>query len=376
MKKTLALIALILSCVAFCPSKTLRSKQLPSFKSLVRHEKYRGIPEQHLRAVADTILAYQFPSGGWSKNRHWEMSQLTAEEWAERAALRHDIATSGIGSNIDNGATTSEMLYLCRMYRTTGNEAYRDAVMRGIDFLLSMQYDNGGWPQFWPSRPAGYDGVEPYADFITFNDDAMVRVMRLLWLVADDRAPYDVLHASDSLRDRCRDAFNRGVRCILDCQIRKNGELTVWCQQYNQKTLAPEHARAYELPSFTGCGETCSILDLLMDLPDPSDEVVKSVSSAVKWLEKHALRDLRVERYVNDDGERDYRVVKSAGAPLLWARFYDLDSELPFYCGRDGIKRADVGEIEYERRTGYGWLSTGPADVIKRYYKWSRRLTK
>ncbi len=372
MKRSALTFILFVFSVTFVVARPPHVSGLPRFKTLAKAEHFRHIPTERLCMVADTVLAYQFPSGGWSKNHRWELCELSAEEWQSRLELREAIATTGVGSNIDNGATTSEIMFLAKVYRRTGVEAYRESALRGIGYLLAMQYDNGGWPQFWPSRPSGYDGVEPYADFITFNDDAMVNVMRLLWSVADERAPYSALRPSDELRGRCRMAFDRGVQCILDCQIRKAGMLTVWCQQHDPLTLAPQHARSYELPSFTGCGETCSILDLLMDLPNPSARVVESVTAAVHWLEAHPIHDRKLSFYRTADGERDYRLVESLNAPLLWARFYDLETEQPYYCDRDGVKRDDVSDLCRERRMGYSWLSRSPSDIIARYNKWMR----
>ena len=372
MKKSALTFILFVISATLVVARPPHAPGLPRFKSLAKSENFRHIPTERLCMVADTVLAYQFPSGGWAKNHRWELRELDEQEWQERVEIREAIATTGIGSNIDNGATTSEIMFLTKVYRRTGVEAYREGALRGIDYLLAMQYDNGGWPQFWPSRPSGYDGVEPYADFITFNDDAMVNVMRLLWSVADDRAPYNALRPTAELRERCRGAFDRGVQCILDCQIRKEGLLTVWCQQHDQLTLAPQHARSYELPSFTGCGETCAILDLLMDLPNPSARVVESVTAAVRWLEAHPIHNRKLELYFTVDGERDYRLVESKKAPLLWARFYDLDTERPYFCDRDGVKREDVGDIGRERRMGYNWLSRSPSDIIARYNKWIR----
>ena len=341
----------------------------PGFKQMARMESLDRMPEERVRAVADTLLAYQFPSGGWAKNHAWQMRDLTEQEAAERAAMRRAIAGDGVGSTIDNDATTSEMQFLCKAYSRTGDVRYRDAAVRGVDYLLAMQYANGGWPQYWPSRPTGYDGVPPYADHITFNDNAMVLVMRQLWSVAKGEAPYDVLQLSAAVRERCQQAFDRGVQCILDCQIVKDGKRTVWCQQHDEKTLAPARARAYELPSFTGNGETCGILQLLMELPNPSPEVVASVTAAVDWLKAHAMRDKAMSHEVDSLG-RPNRIMVDKPGSQLWARFYDLETEQPYYCDRDGIKRSRLSDIGYERRNGYGWAGEGPLEVFAAYDKW------
>lgn len=298
-------------------------------------------------ALADSIVKYQMPSGGWVKNQNWQKG-------ADLAYISKCMKT-GIGSTIDNGATTSEMKVLAKVYAETHEKRYRDAFIRGLHYLLDMQYANGGWPQFYPARKDA-----KYASRITFNDNAMVSVMLMLRDVAENKDMYAPLHISKSIRKRAMVAFDRGVDCILKCQVRKNGRLTVWCQQHDEVTLAPAPARAFELASLTGHGETVDIILLLKSIPNPSDEVKVSIRGAIEWLMAHAIKDKAIERYQREDGRYDIRLVDSPGAPLLWARYYDLETEEPFFCDRDGIPRKHLEDIGYERRNGYSWLGTSP----------------
>ena len=87
-------------------------------------------------------------------------------------------------STIDNNATTSQMTYLARLYRETKETRYRDAFRAGVEYLLSGQYENGGWPQFWPEKRG-------YQYHITFNDDAMVNTLELLRSIMTEQQPYD-----------------------------------------------------------------------------------------------------------------------------------------------------------------------------------------
>lgn len=347
-----------------------------SYRNLVHQESYAKLPKDQLKVIADTILAYQFPSGGWPKNQRWDERHLSRRLWVERLELRTAIATTGIGSTIDNNATINEIIFLAKFYASHGGKQYRQAVIRGIEYLLNMQYDNGGFPQFWPSREPGYDGVEPYDDFITFNDNAMVLAIRIMEQVSNNQAHFKALKLDKQLRQRCRDAYYKGIQCILDCQIRKNGELTVWCQQHNHKTLLPEHARVYEHASFTAQGETCAIIQLLMSVPEPSDQLIASVSGAIHWLEKHALHDIRIQEDRDELGRKDRHMVASPGAPLLWARYYDLDNEKPFYCDRDGTKHYEYNDVDFESRNGYRWVGDSPANLIARFPEWLKSVRK
>ncbi len=365
-----------LMCLAACAAGCGASAQSGvSFHSLAMSKDLSVYDLAELRVTADTVLAYQFPSGGWPKNHQWQRLDMDDRERADRAKLREAMRTTGIGSTIDNDATSQEIVFLAKMYALTRDARYLKSVVNGVNFIVRCQYANGGWPQFWPSRGSGYDHVAPYADHITFNDDAMVNVMLLLRDVAEAKPPFDIPALDGDLRKRSRGSFDKGVQCILDCQIRKDGKLTVWCQQHDEVTLAPAPARAYELPSFTGHGETVGILMLLMDLPNPSDEVKAAVKAAVEWLEAHALRGVEFEYFTNEDGKRDRRIVQTGDSSIVnWARYYDLETERPYYCDRDGIKRYDFSEVGYERRNGYSWLGDSPLRAIKRYEEWVKKF--
>lgn len=153
-----------------------------------------------------------------------------------------------------------------------------------------------------------------------------------------------------------------------------NGELTVWCAQHDRVTLEPCKARAYELPSLSG-QESDNIVLLLMSLPNPSTDIVKSIEGAIKWFQKSKIKGIQKEYFTNGEGKKDYRMVPCEDCPTLWARFYELETNRPFFCDRDGIKKYDISEIGHERRNGYSWYNKDGSKVLKRYEKWKKNRT-
>lgn len=311
--------------------------------------------------IGDNVLLYQHNTGGWPKNVNM---QLPLDDNAKAKLMKAKDDSNN--STIDNKATTTEITYLCRLYNATGQERFRDAALKGMDYLFRAQYDNGGWPQFYP-RPKGY------YTHITFNDDAMVNVLKLMRDAAKGKAPFTFL--PDSIRAKAQTALDKGVDCILKTQIVQDGKPTVWCAQYDEHTLKPTNARAYELVSLSG-QESDDIVLFLMSLSKPSPEVVKSIESAVEWFHKSEINGLTFEFYKDSLGRRDYRMVACKGGrdcPPLWARFYTIDTNRPFFCDRDGVKRYDISEIGHERRTGYGWYNSDGLDVYKRFETWEEK---
>jgi PelA/Pel-15E family pectate lyase len=272
-------------------------------------------------------------------------------------------------TTIDNGATHTQLQYLARVYTATGEARFKDAFYRGLKFVFEMQYPNGGWPQFYPLR-------QGYYTHITYNDDAMVGVLELLRAITERKPDLAFVLAED--RERARLAIQKGIECILKTQVTVNGKLTAWCAQHDEETFAPAKARTYELPSLSGF-ETVGIVRFLMGIDKPGPEVIRSVQAAVSWLNDSKIAGLRVVRKPDPGSPRGYDtvVVEDAGAPPLWARFYDIQTNQPMFCGRDGVVKATMAEIEYERRNGYRWYVTDPAKLLDTEYpKWKSRWVK
>lgn len=309
--------------------------------------------------VAQKVMRCQRSIGGWAKNKDYH--KLDAGEIAA-----FEEAKDEIGATIDNGATSREMLFLAHVYRNQPDESYRQAFIKGLNYLFEAQYENGGWPQFYPARTG--KSVQ-YASHITYNDNAMINVMRLLEDIFKDHSEFRALKLSDELKAQAKESFDQGVQCILKTQIRVNGQPTVWCAQHDELSLEPANARKYELASFSGA-ESVNITDLLMDLENPSPEVIAAVEGAVQWFRDHKLLGIRIEKQTNEAGQQDRVVVSDPDADPIWARFYDLETGKPYFCDRDGIKKWQLSDIGYERRNGYGWYTYKPEKILEAYPDW------
>lgn len=360
MKKICTICMALLCLTNLFAQRDVNYKEKRPYKSWVRMAPRLEddfFKTQEAIRIGDNVLLYQQTTGGWPKNIYMP-AELTEQELEDAIAAKDNVNES----TIDNDATSTEIRYLSRLYLATGIDKYKDAALEGIRYILKSQYPNGGWPQFWP-RPTGY------YTHITYNDNAMVNVMELLREVYEKKAPY--AYVPDALCKDARKAFDKGVDCILKTQVVINGKLTVWCAQHDEHTLAPAKARAYELPSLSGA-ESDEIVLLLMSLPHPSPEVIKSVESAIEWFKASKIEGLKREYFTNADGKKDYRMVPCTDCEPLWARFYTLEDNRPFFSDRDGVKKYDISEIGHERRNGYSWYNNMGLKVLKRYEQWKK----
>jgi PelA/Pel-15E family pectate lyase len=302
---------------------------------------YRSIKGKQ---VADNILSWQSSSGSWPKNM-----DTTAKAYSgDRKKLK---------GTFDNSATTSELRFLTRAWTATKQKKYRQAFDKGLTHILKAQYPNGGWPQYYPPGKG-------YHRHITFNDNSMVRLMIFLRDVANTSK---FAFIDDAQKQTAYSAFDLGIQCILKCQIKVDGKLTAWCAQHDEIDLRPRIARSYELESLSGA-ESAEILRLLMSIKKPAPQVVRSIEAGAQWFASVKITGIRQHKV-----KGDIRIIKDAKASPLWARFYEIPNNRPFFCGRDGVRKYDIAQIESERRNGYSWYGNWGQRVAKDYANWKKK---
>lgn len=315
--------------------------------------------------IADQLLIYQKENGGFEKNIDMAL-MLTQKEKDALVARRSDVSET----TIDNRATYPQVAYLGRVITASLLKSsppanlpkYKEAFNKGLDYLLASQYDNGGFPQFYPLKKG-------YYTHITFNDDAMIGVLKVLREIAKKKEDY--LFVDEERRLRAERAVGKGLPLILKLQVIVEGKKTVWAAQYDENTLKPAAARKFEPVSLTA-GESVGIVRFLMLDSKPSAEIVDAIESAVDWYRKNKIDGIR---WVRQNGENT--VVKDKSAPPLWARFYEIETMKPIFIGRDAIIRYDVTQIEAERRNGYAWYVSEPNELLNEDYpKWKAKIDK
>jgi PelA/Pel-15E family pectate lyase len=136
-------------------------------------------------------------------------------------------------------------------------------------------------------------------------------------------------------------------------------------------------ARKFELASISG-QESVGILKFLMRQKNPSSDIIAAVEAGVNWLESVKIKGFK---YVDIDAPSEPngkdRVILPDTNSTIWARFYEIESNKPFFSGRDSDKKYDLRQIEVERRTGYGWYGTWPATLLLvDYPKWLQKINK
>jgi PelA/Pel-15E family pectate lyase len=371
-----------------------RLKEIPplpqqgfSARSIPLHRDAAFYQSDEARHIADVILSFQTPAGGWSKNLNMAGSaRLSGQSYA--TANLAPVA-SGPGDfdepedpnwhyvgTLDNDATNTELHFLAEMAAACpGHEgdAYRASFLRGIAYLLHAQFPNGGWPQVWPLEGR-------YHDAITFNDDAVTESAETLTLTTrGERVGLeDYSFVPAALRERARIAAAKALECILMTRVRapqirvpaanvNGGVLTVWAQQNDPLTLAPVAGRNFE-PAALSSGESASVMEYLMSLPSPSPALVRSVDAAANWFEAHKIMGYVWSGGRNTPGGRELTATPGAGP--IWARYYSLPTGKPIFGDRDKTIHDNVMDLSLERRNGYAWYGKDPEQALQEYAAW------
>lgn len=277
-------------------------------------------------SVADLIVALQNEDGGFQVlPDSYEMSQKE----------------TGLGSMKDvssvyNGATTSELKYLAKYITANKPEdsKYQDAFVKGIKYLLTTQHDNGGWSMN-PGSGSGFNAN------IEVGNKAMTEVLTLLSDIAILNNQ-DYVFARKAMNvDEIKSAVEKGNDFIVKSQISNNNKKSGWATQYDKSgnvTMGHTYERE-SVSSYT----TKDVIDYLMTIHNPSQDIKDAVESAYSWLKdvKIADKEQKVVKDTSMNNGFDVYLVDGSGT---WASNYvydkATDSYRPLYSDVDPT-RAD-----------------------------------
>lgn len=277
-------------------------------------------------SVADLIVALQNEDGGFQVlPDNYEMSQKE----------------TGLGSMKDvssvyNGATTSELKYLAKYITANKPEdsKYQDAFVKGIKYLLTTQHDNGGWSMN-PGSGSGFNAN------IEVGNKAMTEVITLLSDIAILNNQ-DYVFARKAMNvDEIKSAVEKGNDFIVKSQISNNNKKSGWATQYDKSgnvTMGHTYERE-SVSSYT----TKDVIDYLMTIHNPSQDIKDAVESAYSWLKdvKIADKEQKVVKDTSMNNGFDVYLVDGSGT---WASNYvydkATDSYRPLYSDVDPT-RAD-----------------------------------
>ena len=336
-------------------------------------------------SVADLIVALQNEDGGFQVlPDNYEMSQKE----------------TGLGSMKDvssvyNGATTSELKYLAKYITANKPEdsKYQDAFVKGIKYLLTTQRDNGGWSMN-PGSGSGFNAN------IEVGNKAMTEVLTLLSDIAILNNQ-DYVFARKAMNvDEIKSAVEKGNDFIVKSQISNNNKKSGWATQYD-KSVNVTMGHTYERESVSSY-TTKDVIDYLMTIHNPSQDIKDAVESAYSWLKDVKIADKEQEvvkdtsmnngfdvylvdgsgtwasNYVYDKATDSYRPLYSDVDPTRadqkYVNVYDLYNLDGNSVGNNKINNKDL--ILYSTRTTVSYYDNNLADelIATGYDEWKSYL--
>ena len=322
--------------------------------------------------IAQIVLSFQTPAGGWSKNLDMTHHRRAEGELFAQGNASHFVTPTDLDlpadpnwnyvGTFDNGATITQLRFLAKIITAQNKEydTYKKSFLRGLDYVFTSQFPNGGWPQVWPLQGG-------YHDCVTFNDSAMTGILDLLLDISEAHKEFSFV--PETLRQKSAVSLKQGIKCILATQVIAKIQRTAWSQQYDTLTLQPASARNYEMPSISS-GESAGIMLFLMRIPQTDTNITAAIHAAAIWFQSTAIRDKAYRRTDANDGRH---LVDVPGSDPLWARYYAINDSRPIFGDRDKSIHDTVEEISRERRDGYAWFTDSPQQALNKYVKWKQR---
>ncbi len=192
------------------------------------------------RKTADALIYGQHLLGGW----HYfvDFDPTGVPEWYETHASRFRFGMEEYryfygNATFDDRVTQDAAQFLLRFYNVSKEAAYREPVLKSLEFVLRAQYPNGSWPQRFPLRDDyEHDGFPDYTSFYTLNDGVAEANIELL------------LDAYLSLGNP---SYLEGARLGVEALIALQGPegQACWAEQYGLD-MRPVAARTHEPPGY------------------------------------------------------------------------------------------------------------------------------
>lgn len=275
--------------------------------------------EKYLQYATDAALALcwgQRKEGGW--DHRVDVSHRTGDP----TDIRRHSGRCTFDDEISQGA----LMFLMALDTVLNEPWLTESIELGMHFMMDSQFENGGWPQWYPLRGG-------YHDYYTFNDGAINDNIRLMMHAYRQYGNPEYLRSAEA-----------GGEFIVESQWKS--PQSGWAQQYNHD-MEPAWARRFEPPgicSLVSSRNIHTLIDLYLLTEDK--RYLQPIPAAIRWLENSQIGNEQ------------------------WARLYEVGTNRPIYGDReDGNKIFyDYMSISERERTSYGWQGTyGIPGAIARY---------
>ena len=295
---------------------------------------------EYAKRVAHAIIWGQHPAGGWHYFIDFDMTGIRA--WYDEVGSKcwgwEEYNHYYGNCTYDDDTTASSLRFLLRLYMVTLDPAYRDPLLRGLDFVIESQFPNGAWPQRYPLM---YEYVKQgradYTSFYTYNDGVMKNNIMLL------------IEAWEKLGN---EEYHKAAVRGMDFYIISQGAAPQagWGEQHYHD-LRPAHARTYEPAAFHSRQTMFNIRDLQTFYRITGDRrYLKPIPPAISWLEQSVINTDPSKKYTHN-------------------RYYEPGTNKPIYIYREGTSIENGRHYESFKPTVPGGDQNIDIDALRKEYE-------
>ncbi|KAI9010238.1 pectic acid lyase-domain-containing protein [Hyaloraphidium curvatum] len=331
----------------------------PTAWEMVPQRPWDWFSSPHALDLAKSVVSYEREGGGWPAGVDFSGHASTASEHV-RARV------ANLPASIAEGSTVAVLQFFARVIaaQPVAEGVLRDAFHRGVQVLVRAQDASGGWPATYPPD-RGNEGT------ISWRGDGGARAAHFLRSVGLGESPYRFVDVE--VRSLATEAFRKALAAIRASQISGKGNLTAWCGAYEASTMLP--APVDGEPAALSARDSAGLLKLLLSIPDPDEDLISAIESAVAWFKSVAILGMRLESEIGRDGAMDVKLAPVAFAPPLWARLYDLQTHHPVFVDEKGALRTSYGDLSLKVKARGDWIGYWPNAIVDiDYPRWADRL--
>lgn len=317
------------------------------------------------RDAADALLRGQLRSGGWFY--HIEFDREKRLEYGYRDVPKREKQKQK--TTLDDDTSQSAVRFLMRLDKTLAfkQEEIKESVTYALDSMLSAQYPNGGWYQWYDQYSSGADapqGTTQRCNEYPIKAASYPETWSRVWLndwtgcyFINDNVMTDMiltmLMAYETYGDQqyLQSALRAGDFLLL---AQMPEPQPAWAQQYD-RNMYPVWDRKFEPPAISG-RESQDILQALCLLYRKTGKrkYLEPIPRAISYLRKSQLEDGRLARFYELKTNRPLYFKRTGKRYDLTYSSDDLPDHYAFVVG----SRLDSIEAEYHRL-----LRTNPQDL-------------
>lgn len=278
-----------------------------------------------------------------------------------------------------NGMHISFLKLIIDDYLITNKNYSFVSIDKFCDYIITI-YDeyNGGVPLYYPKSKN-----EKWKNNISIKNGNFINYIRCIETLLKNEDVLISKHKEIKQKfSLLKEIYKKSLNLILKLQINVGDKLTIWGQYYDKNTYDPVEGNSNE-PIGLCSLESAQILLYLMEFENPTKNIINSIIAGCKWFEEYKIKNwiqiFDKKKYNYDDSDLNinqtllekYKYDAFSDKMYLHARYYDFDSEEPFFLENNNVYTLETfNEMSVEFRNSEYLIGMWGHNLLERYEDW------